>query len=262
MLGFYGMIRYWLGEKNMLPDRFKENQSGDQPSEQPKPDMGNLILDSCFLHVDGINNTGYGHDSNATVWKNLVEGQKDGTLYGQTPVWTNNACAMNGTFGFYFDKQAPTEMTIELVAEAESPYPGFAHVISSYQDGGAGMYQDSSEGLSASVAKEFASYRRIMSGVHPEGKFYTALTINSEEFVQYQSQNEPLIGAGFPAYFIEDESLRSPWTIGYNPHSDGTPDSGASLYVGKVYSVRIHSRALTAEEIAHNMSEDKKRFSF
>ena len=47
-------------------------------------DNVNYVTSNLILHYDGMNNTGTGHSSSTTVWKDLSGNNKDGTLNGCT----------------------------------------------------------------------------------------------------------------------------------------------------------------------------------
>lgn len=57
------------------------------------------IKSNLLLHYDGINNTGIGHSSTITSWKNLIENGIDGTLTN----FNNNASSGTTDSGLIFD---------------------------------------------------------------------------------------------------------------------------------------------------------------
>ena len=93
-----------------------------------------------IVEYDGNNNTGNGHNSTTTTWKNLVKNSNNGTIIGGT--WGSNYLRLNGTnnwvnFGqINFTTQAEFDATIVV----NSIKDGEADIAGNFNLGGAGIW--------------------------------------------------------------------------------------------------------------------------
>ena len=80
------------------------------------------VSDGLVLYLDGINNTGNGHDSNATTWKDLSGNNNDGTL--NIANWTENSFKSDSTNKSYVklpNVLTGNNYTIQLTFMPETP---------------------------------------------------------------------------------------------------------------------------------------------
>ena len=270
MLGLYGLVKRDLELKGILPDKFKE------PSKIPP-----VIQDSCFLYVDAINNTGNGHNNNATSWKNLMETpdipeMQLGTKYG-SPTWKDNACVLPGSSGWYFGKnRIEGELTMEFCGKfsATNYYNTAATLVSCYDYSitkpyGACLRADwdsnSNLGFFSSVYYT-PDMVNVTTGMKPkvDQKFYfVASCKRGKYFIRlYRSDVEGYVeksGATCEPNFLAG----APWSIGYHPTSSDSPlASERFFFQGDVYSARVHTRALTGDEIHQNALHEMSRYEF
>jgi hypothetical protein len=54
---------------------------------------------------------------------------------------------------------------------------------------------------------------------------------------------------------------KTPFTMGYNPNTNGTYQSGLDAKAN-IYETRLYNRVLSKEEIAHNMNFAKTKYNF
>lgn len=100
--------------------------------------LDRIIKDNLVLHLDGLNNTGAGHDTSATVWKDLSPQNDNVTLHFNTDEangWTSkglrnsasNYAETSGAVNYAnFDKSGNTNFTISatFVANKQSAFAG------------------------------------------------------------------------------------------------------------------------------------------
>lgn len=100
--------------------------------------LDRIIKDNLVLHLDGLNNTGAGHDTSATVWKDLSPKNDNVTLHFTTDEangWTSkglrnsasNYAETSGAVNYAnFDKSGNTNFTISatFVANKQSAFAG------------------------------------------------------------------------------------------------------------------------------------------
>ena len=93
-----------------------------------------------IVEYDGNNNTGSGHNSTTTTWKNLAKNSNNGTIIGGT--WESNYLRLNGTNNWVnigqinFTTQAEFDATIVV----NSIKDGEADIASNFNLGGAGIW--------------------------------------------------------------------------------------------------------------------------
>lgn len=251
MLGLFNLIKHDLDRKNQLPLKYY--------------DIPKLpIVDRCTIYVDAINNTGNGHSNSATTWKNL-KGSANGTRHG-TAVWEDDALILSGSNGFYFSRNSASKLTIECVCSASSLNPEVGvHVVSCMNTGGSALGFNGRTSLFYASAYDLDSKTNALTYI-PEShskKVYLALIIDGSNMVNYYANTNKNLTASIRYGYNSSTSQQAPWAIGYNPSRTGIPDSGQPQYFqGKIHSVRIHSRALSPEELRKNCLYERKRYDF
>jgi len=200
------------------------------------------IQDGLIAMWDGIENAGWGtHDPNATVWKDLV-GDNDITLVGG--VFGDTALICNGTqYGGYNDNVV-NAVHIEIVANAKQ-YKKRCWIASTGQ----------------SLSNRYSGFvgwydRGLCFGLYDTARSLTLGTAISYSFAVNSNRT------------FENNAL----VATESGKSDLTPQAqrGICVVVGgqknnplmcDIHCIRIYSRALTDEEIAHNYKIDKERFN-
>ena len=206
------------------------------------PTARDYIQDGLIAMWDGIENAGWGvHNPNATEWKDLV-GDNDITLVGG--VFGDTALICNGTqYGGHNDNVV-NGVQIELVANAKQQkrrcwIASTGQSLSSKYSGFVGWYD-----------------RGLCFGLYDTARSLTLGTAISYSFAVNSNRT------------FENNAL----VATESGKSDLTPQAarGICVVVGgqmnnplkcDIHCLRIYSRALTDEEIAHNYRIDKERFN-
>lgn len=208
----------------------------------PPPTARDYVQDGLIAMWDGIENAGWGvHNPNATEWKDLV-GDNDITLVGG--VFGDTALICNGTqYGGHNDNVV-NGVQIELVANAKQQkrrcwIASTGQSLSSKYSGFVGWYD-----------------RGLCFGLYDTARSLTLGTAISYSFAVNSNRT------------FENNAL----VATESGKSDLTPQAarGICVVVGgqmnnplkcDIHCLRIYSRALTDEEIAHNYKIDKERFN-
>ena len=208
----------------------------------PPPTARDYIQDGLIAMWDGIENAGWGvHNPNATEWKDLV-GDNDITLVGG--VFGDTALICNGTQYGGYNNNVVNAVQIELVANTKQQkrrcwIASTGQSLSSKHSGFVGWYD-----------------RGLCFGLYDTARSLTLGTAISYSFAVNSNRT------------FENNAL----VATESGKSDLTPQAarGICVVVGgqmnnplkcDIHCLRIYSRALTDEEIAHNYKIDKERFN-
>jgi len=202
------------------------------------PTEKDYIQDGLVAMWDGINNTGHRHDSEATVWKDLV-GDRDFTLNGA--VVGQDSISWNGNYRSTSSHQPPNFVQMEIVFKTLSGYywkiwfGNYGHSIQTY--------------VSATIVSK------------------TANTDNSSYRFYVRAVSIPLVDPGDNkkwATEIYENSVKKNISKG-NFNYTGSDFTANTMQIGggaglSLHNVRLYSRYLSDSEIAHNYKIDKIRF--
>ena len=249
MLGLYGLIRKELYTQDKLPLKYCDVP--DSP-----------VLDKCFLYVDAINNTGNGHSNSATTWKNLMGGT-NGTKVG-SPKWEDDALVLSSAFqGFYFMKSTPASLTLEAVFDSTDASQA-GKIINNIESGGCAIYASPVQ-VGACVYNGSAYINNSPLDIKPK-KHYAAYTIDSSKSKAVLYSDSFLTKSELSSRFVHPSSSKlPPWTIGYNAYYQSPwyyNGTDKEQFIGKIHSIRVHSRALSEDEIRKNMLYERNRYNF
>lgn len=219
------------------------------------------VQDGLVAMWDGIENAGWGvHDANATVWKDLTGNGWDfpaanlifhddrvealanvGSVKSSADFWDWAGGTFDGTF------ERPT---------TTAPNNGFFQLG---RVGIGGINHSAVNGCiwyTSASATNWKCLYPFSGGSNPGARaFEKAHRAFASDFTSlYTNQKYYQNGIRYTGYF-------EPWSTNI-AHSALTP----TLYVGnagtpKFYGIRLYSRALSADEIAHNYEIDKIRFN-
>ena len=211
------------------------------------------VQDGLIAMWDGIENAGWGtHDASATAWKDLV-GNCDGTSHN---VSFGDDCAIfNGTSSrFDLASQTPfssTNLQIEAVIQLATPYQASTVV---------------NAGGNMPCFTISTSAQKIVTYAQPTGNplyplWPLDITKASSLSVAYQNKTSN-------AAYQDAVAKIQNGVGGVNDESSvakiGARRAGGNYgqyFKGRIYCLRVYSRALTAEEIARNYAIDKARFN-
>ena len=217
------------------------------------PTAKDYVQSGLVAMWDGIENAGWGvHDPNATTWRDLVGSHV--LSFPATPSWTDNAYILDGVADHapscpaqdIFNAIVTGLVTIEIASKStdgtaygNNGFFGLGRVdlrsfwfwnnarvtIRGTETGIAGMIENNTA----------ATYSLGSSGAFKNGLMLSTLTFGSQE-------------AGGSFYIGRIPVYKSQVGIYDAIH-------------GVIHSLRVYSRALTAQEIAHNYAIDKARFN-
>lgn len=224
----------------------------------PKPKLSarNYVQDGLIAMWDGIENAGWGvHDQNATTWVDLSGNNNDCTL-SEWATWTASGIVCDGT---HYMAQAPANgisdtWQCEVVLNRTLTTYGYLCYLASKINGSSTNAQQ--------LMLAFRENALMMNnGVSPiNGQFVTTrwsgiplVCSIAADFMHgrlYVNANEAAISSG-----TENWSTVTLGEIG------GRIGRIGNVFKGEIKTIRLYSRALTADEFAHNFAVDKERFN-
>ena len=264
------IVNYEVGEVlNISRKTTSDNQSlyASTNANSTSVTTEGYIQSGLILHYDGINNTGNGHSSSATSWKDLSGNGNDGAVHGGT--WSDNYINLDGTDD-YIEKNGITgtnTFTVELIAKdagtVDANY-GSLFMINPWS----GTSTDSSiqvfidrrtDSTRKPIGRIFVpktsedTYREISCSGYYQGSSYVISKSNS--IIKFYDQGS-VLGTNTQQDFIDRLNFN---TINFQI---GRWYGNAKFVMEKVYAFRIYNRALSDAEIKQNYNVDKARFGF
>lgn len=222
------------------------------------------VTEGLIAYWDGIDNTGNGHDSSATTWKDLV-GNYDLTKQGAsgTSSWDDDALVLTGNSVQGYSGSSiwtrPTNATIEIVLK---PTASTTQVVgtfdrsdntisgSNYDARRFEIYTDNSVGFVGKSGTTYTNPESSITGIRKMAATYSDFTVQ-KAFV-----NNTAVSLGNTMHsftFTGDPQIR----IGI----ENFTGSGPYPFTGKIYAIRVYNRVLTDAEITQNFNYDNTRFS-
>ena len=204
------------------------------------------VQDGLIAMWDGIENAGWGvHDQNVTVWKDLV-GDNDLALQNTAHFDENSLVSANRD-------------NLTALCSARLPYASIE--VCAFYD-----VARNSSGLVCfgnSVDDKRMFSIRIDSIQTYDGNHMLRLTTRVDQKCTWAGVHD---GDRHDAYVRGELAIGTKNINNWSKRNGTFGLSGSSNYsswnfVGEYYSVRLYSRALTAEEIAANYAIDKARFN-
>ena len=228
------------------------------------------VVDGLELWFDGEKNTRIGHSSVLSVWEDLSGNNHDMSCFGNTAVSQSktaqcghNYVVFDGSTMFYNNDDIASlrtfnNGTLEIVFEQET--------------------SDTSQCIITSYVDEYSSKRNKGIWYRPSSNGYRINTVldtggTSSGFIM----NVPTEKIAFSVSYVGNNynvtvngNTISDFTEGGTMPCNKTFAVGAkawpagNLYglLGKIYTIRCYNRVLTPDEIAQNLSVDRKRFNF
>lgn len=208
------------------------------------------IQDGLIAMWDGIENAGWGvHDANATVWKDLVGNQ---SARMSNMLVTDNSMRANlntaritmpaSLVDFYVRLQPTGSISSECVIHKTGTY-GTADFV-----WGLCRNWNVQYGI-ISYASGIAVYVKSSHAIGNVNYATISVIANNTQMSAYKNG---VISASW-SDVIDNSSINS-FSIFGNAW-------GGTCLKGEMFNIRFYSRALTADEIAHNYSIDKARFN-
>ena len=214
------------------------------------------------LYYDGIDNTGSGHSTTTTTWKDLSGNNRDGKLnnFGTSAVsgWNKDYLSFDGVNDWVNCGEINNaNITVEAVHRLKSNTNANRSILGNWQSGGYGIY--SYKGTLVGNLSNSSKYYMVDSGIKTENCknqiLVQSLTYNGQEEVIYvdgqEKAKQSVTGN------INSPSNNTIMAIGTNPNADESRSYYADM---DVYAVRIYNRGLNEEEIELNNKVDNRRF--
>ena len=229
--------------------------------------QSSYVQDGLVCWYDGIYNTVSGHDKNTTVWQDLTGNNNNGTLKNINNTddsgWTSNSLILDGIDDWVQMTQIPASedgITVEIVAKVLDVSEGSQeNYICNYESGGIGILKNSNK---IQGVIHTGKYINIYDQKNVKiSQIYSMSTgIDSKNKTIYFSTNSNIQKEDFNGQYSEPQN-NTVFVIGTNPNENQSDlPTGEKMPNIEVYSVRIYSRSLTADEISKNYEEDKRRF--
>lgn len=237
-------------------------------------ESNNYVKTGLLLHLDGIDNTGNGHDNTAMTWKNLNNTGNDASLNNISTTaslnsgWGDNYLALDGVDDYVTgDTTTNGDITVEYVGKQYNENNCVLYMLNKWSTtitkptmqlwhGG----QSSNYGRMLVPAINDLNYREIGSEqlsveeANVNGKLLYAVTKSSNFIKIYVN--------GVLKKEYTDQSFIERFDINEIEFTIGKWHKTNSYYSKQeLNSFRIYNRALTDEEIAHNCRIDKYRFN-
>lgn len=217
-----------------------------------------------MLEFDGIDNTGNGHSSSTSIWKNLANpGQPDGNI--TDGVWNADELVLNGSSSFVdivlaFRKYVNnlSKQTFEIVFKKKGigvlSYSG----VMGYGSGSSNDGYDISIRSSGRIAiQDFTTNTsRDTNTDNVVGTYYCITVV--EDGSSKKVYINGVLDSTF-SFITASLSTSEHWQIGRRRFNE-TSSSQAYLN-GSVKHAAIYDRALTAEEVAYNYQYLRNRFN-
>ena len=210
------------------------------------------ITDNLKLYFDGINNTGSGYSSTATVWKDLIA-NNDGTVLG-TSSWDGLGFTFNGSTKIALggDITSTYTMSFVILPVQTGQYP---RIVGEAAAGSTG------NPLFPGIYLTFANSYKL--GFYGQGKDATFTnssppsTINKTTVtITYDGANAKLYMNGIYVDQVATVIPPTPESVMYL----GGNGSTNRYYTGKIYNFMMYGKPLSPQEVLHNYGVDQVRF--
>ncbi len=228
---------------------------------------GYLTGGSMPLWLDGFANTGELKNRTTTIWKNLSYDSTstyngtimNGTTAGAT--WKYNYLVLDGTNDWVkLWKMNYTKPTIEVVISPTKDYTEEGDVVANFESGGYGMYMTTGNSVGGSwyINGGFRSLRLASTFVATNEMGYFATTYDETTRRVFQDGVQTTSSTAYTGA-LGATTNNTVMAIGTNPNGTAAQNK---YFQGKIYSVRIHNVALTAEQLYRNYLFDKQEFVY
>ena len=216
------------------------------------------IQDGLEMYFDAINNTGEGHSNTTTTWRDLSGNHNDGVLANVT--WQDNCAVFNGTNSWVNCGEHNSDyqtlcvtFSSNVIDTGENQY-----AISNVESGGGGICINTAGKIRGAFHVN-GNYRYVYDDeLAIAGKKYSVtLTYDGTTEKMYINGNKITDEYTGNVNTIRYPNSSTVFSLGSNPC--GTL-RGPNLLNGKIYSVAIYNRALTAGEVMQNYQVDKERY--
>ena len=228
------------------------------------------VTNGLQLLYDGIDNTGSGHSSSTTTWKDLSGNNRNGTLRNMTAssAWGSEGLKFDGIDDYVIIAEMNYDnVTLETVASAGIA-SGHKKIVSNIESGGYSIYMDTPNvfGFQAYISESSEYVPAPTKGQdrrNDSGKKYSISGSYDNKMIKlrtsYGIDASTSYGQNQLSGTIGKTGASTYMAIGTNPYGNTT--NNIEFFDGEVSSVRIYNRALTDEENAVNFLNDRDRYN-
>lgn len=218
------------------------------------------VTNGLILHYDAINNTGNGHDNNATVWKDLSGNENDLTLSNlgndSTSGWGDNTLNFDGIDDF------GTVTTIQNILSGETTIS--TRIYSEQYNNYRGIYGNH-YGPYGSVVGILNQFQNEMLRIGYNSNIVDlSYTDVCNKYITLTVQMGASVGT---KVYINGNLIKESKNETTNPNVNGanfwigkSNDSADRYFSGKMNNFMIYNRILTDSEISQNYRADEARF--
>lgn len=205
------------------------------------------------VYFDGLNNTGTGHDSSSSIWKDLSGNNNDGNVING--VWGSDALLFNGSSSFVTIGQLnPNTVTLEAFVRfyRTNSFLWGPSIASNLEGGGYGITLHNGKiACTVNISGEY----KINEISQPITDIYFLIAMTFDGMTLNLYVNGELVNSISASGNIQSPTLDTILALGTNPTG---ASSGASetFFDGKIRTFRMYNRALSATEIKNNYQHD------
>lgn len=239
-----------------IKDSYELNNDKVEEIYQAQANKVSYVQDGLMLHYDGINNTGNGHSTTATTWKDLTGNGHDiatikGTINDDNIQLTGSQSMdipVTGNFNNF---------TVEIVtSNIETTSSMGFQFYGTYERAISTCLPWSDNVIYLDTSHEGSNYQRISKTIDFDKTGKHTLT-----FRQSTTSGAAIYLDG--NLWVENKSLtRAIGNITGATLGGGHGGLASYFWKGKIHSFRAYSKGLTQEEITQNYNIDKSKYGF
>lgn len=224
------------------------------------------VQNGLIAYYDGENNIGSGHDSAATIWKDLSGNGHDATLNNfdtsASSGWEEKALNFDGIDDYVKILEMNYEnITMEAVSEYnDANINDEINIIANVEEGGYAIKKYSGN-LCTQISiniDDVYHYLKSDNNIIVNKKYYLAGSYNNIDIRFYENNNRYILEKEGKITQTKNNTIMM---LGANPSgNEPAPEPLGGYFNGKIYAVRIYNRALADYEIKINYEIDKYRF--
>lgn len=208
------------------------------------------VSDGLIHMWDGIENTHNGHDSSTSTWYDLV-GSNDLAKSSDNITWSDDSANIaRNKASQYFTSDTASEScagkSFEAVFTTDNATSGLVHVFSdSDAQGKVCVYTDNTFNVRGAAGKTYLTGESAITALH-----YVCGVFDQNGAISAVYANGVAATQGNTSHSLSGQKTKV---------VIGQTDSGYK-FGGKIYSIRVYNKQLTAAEVASNYAVDVNRF--
>lgn len=262
-------------EVEIIPNDYKITSNGVYYTGNSKYTIAvnkyGYVTNGLQLLYDGIDNTGSGHSSSATTWKDLSGNNRNGTLNNMTAssAWGSEGLKFDGIDDYVLIGEMNYDnITLEAVCTKGNISENEKRILANVESGGYDLALTPNYNLFVFMiyVSEKSSYTNTSTSNQEEendvnAKYSISGSYNGE-IMKFRTSNGPERATSYTQSqilgTIGKPQKNTYMMVGANPY--GNKPTGEEYFNGEVSSIRIYNRALSDEENAVNFLNDRERY--